>query len=276
MTETDNSLHGTGQFRLHYTNTNDAAQALLGPAYSFGNEAKITASLETEREAVRRNLRGLNRQVGNPVTTHKIAYEIESSQLTFNALAIALFMEHTLGSDTARTAASDVTITTFDFRTSQGKTHNQSRWYDLIHQTTFARYLHVTSVTLTGALLVYGAAADSATLLEGKDYELDKTMGAVRFLRAIDDNIITTVTYGAIAAGDGVYARTQTPLAKNKLSGIGAIQIFDDAGKLILKHEGFGCDVIPNGDIEFNSRLSTVKLKVNASLPTGNILVSQD
>lgn len=270
MQTTDNSVYGTGQFRLHYTSTSDPAQSLLGPAYSFGNEAKITANIEAEQSKIPRNNRGINRVSGNPTKAFKVAYEIELSQLTYNGLARAFFMDQTTPSDNVRTAQATQAIVGFDFRSSQSKTHHLNRWYDIA--TSSLRYQHINSVALTGALLAYGASADSTTLLEGTDYELDKTLGLVRFLKAIDDQISGTVNYSAITTSSAVYSKVQGPLASNKLSGIGAIDVWEE-GQLIWKHEGFACDVFPNGDIDFNSDLSTVKLRVNAKAPMGNLLV---
>lgn len=271
MIETDKSLYGTGQFRLHYTNTDDAAQSLLGPSYTFGNEAKITVNPESEQVEIKRHLRGLNRKVSNPLASMKLSYDLEISQLTFNALARVLHVSGQTFTEFTRSSGTD-NASNFDFRTSEGKALVQDRWYDI---TAFSvRGLHLTSVTLTGAQSAYGANADATGLLEDKDYELDRTMGAVRFLRAVDDIISVTATFPAITSSDPFYSWIVTPNAKPKLSGVGVVEVFNDERKLIHKHEGFGCVVVPNGDLEFNSQLSTVKLKLLPTLPTGNILTN--
>lgn len=270
MIETDKSLYGTGQFRLHYTSTGDAAQAMLGPSYTFGNEAKITVNPESEQVEIKRHLRGINRKVSKPVASMKLSYDLEVSQLTFNALARVLFVNGQSFSEFTRSAGTGTAASALDFRTSQGKALVQDRWYDI--SALEVRGLHLTSVALTGAQSAYGANADATGLLEGKDYELDRTMGSVRFLRAVDDIINVTSTYPAITASDPQYSWVVTPNANPKLSGIGVVEVFNDDRKLIYKHEGFGCVVVPNGDLEFNSQLATVKLKILPTLPTGNIL----
>lgn len=270
MTDTAQSRYGTGSFRLHYKNTDVPATSLLGPAYDFGNEAKITINPETEQSKITRNNRGLNRIQGNPTTSFKVSYDIEVSQLTWNAMARVFFMTQSNPSDNVRTAQAGQSIVALDFRTASGLTHHKDRWYDI--STSSLRYQHVNSVALVGIQSSYGAAADSTSLLEGTDYELDKTMGCVRFLKAIDDVISGSVNYSEITSASAVYGRVAVPLEQNMLSGIGAIDVWED-GKLIWKHEGFGCDVFPNGDVDFNSELSMVKLKVNAKVPMGNIFV---
>ena len=270
MSSTDNSVYGTGQFRLHYTNVSNPAQALLGPAYAFGNEAKITVNPEAEQSKIVRNNRGVNRISGNPTKEFKVSYEIEISELTYNGLARGLFMDQTTPSDNARSAQATQAIVTLDFRTSQSKTHHLDRWYDLSNSS--LRFQHLNSAALTGALASYGAAADSTTLLEGTDYELDKVLGRVRFLKAIDDQISGSVNFSEITSSSEIYGKVQTPLAANMLSGIGVIDVWEDS-ELIWKHEGFACDLIPNGDIDFNSDLSTVKLRANAKVPMGNLFV---
>lgn len=274
MLESDLALYGTGQFRIHYTNTSDAAAAMLGPAYTFGNETKIGVSAEPEHQKIVRNSRGRNRKVSNPVSSMKITYDLEVSQLTFNALARAMFVNGQAFTAFTRSAGSGSAVDALDFRTSQGKAVDLSRWYDLA--ASGVRALHLTSAALRGVNLAYGAAGDSTTLLEGKDFELDRTMGAVRFLRTLDDQISATVDFAAIAATDPLYSWIVTPLANPKLTGIGVIEVFNDSGNLVYKHEGFGCDVVPDGDIDFNSNLSTVKLKILPSLPTGSILANAD
>lgn len=72
--------------------------------------------------------------------------------------------------------------------------------------------LAITALVLAGVEEAYGAGGDSTTLAEGIDYELDADIGQVRWLKAINDDVITpTITSATIAATSTNYMTKAKP-----------------------------------------------------------------
>jgi len=161
---------------------------------------------------------------------------------------------------TARAALANVAGTAYNFDTgAAGVASVKGKGFQLLDAN--GNLAHdLAAVTVTGGNAVYGAGADSASLAEGIDYEVDLKLGYITFRDVIDDDVISiNLTAPAIAEGTVLgYMQKLKPGSKFTHRGFGNLYAFDDdeEDNLAFKHLDFQFEMTATsgptlGDDEF-------------------------
>ncbi len=117
-------------------------------------------------------------------------------------------------------------------------------------------------LTSTGTAVVYYTA-----LVEGTDYEVDLTLGRIRFTTSatITSSVQPIVTSAVISLGDARSLFGLTPLQNLTRTGFGRIVCYDqkDENIIVFDHQDFECELSVENAAEINSSSwSEIQLKV--------------
>lgn len=183
----------------------------------LGNIPGLQYNPNAENKTVMIVRRGLKRPGKSHTTAIEPKYEVTSNELSDEVLDMIFFVdaEHDFGSagaDNAQTGLSAVDGTDFDFdEGADGAGVLAGQRTDILDAN--GKQVHqITALALVGVATNYGPAEDSATLVEGVDYELDADIGQIRWLKAINNDVITpTITSETITSSSKKYMRKRKP-----------------------------------------------------------------
>jgi len=183
----------------------------------LGNIPGLQYNPNAENKTVMIVRRGLKRPGKSHTTAIEPKYEVTSNELSDEVLDMIFFVdaEHDFGSegaDNAQTGISAVDGTDFDFdEGADGAGVLAGQRTDILDAN--GKHVHqITALALVGVATNYGPAEDSATLVEGVDYELDADIGQIRWLKAINNDVITpTITSETITSSSKKYMRKRKP-----------------------------------------------------------------
>ena len=123
-------------------------------------------------------------------------------------------------------------------------------------------------------------AWDSTALAHNIDYVRDEKLGMVKFLKSIDDDVITpTITSKTISSTSGEYLKKLVPGEKAFVEGYFMVYFWDDDedGNLALCHEYIYGRLRPTQGPTFNQDYVTVKVQlIVLADDRGEVLVRPD
>jgi len=204
-------------------------------------------------------IRGLKRPISSFTEMIDPSYDISGQQLTDDMIDWIFYVDagHAFGSeggDNAQSAISATAGTAWDFDEGADGTGIQiGQRVDVLD----AAGNHVTfdddsALTLAGTQSNYGSAGSATALLEGTDFEFDRELGQVVFLRAINDDVITpTLTSPAITSASKNYMTKRMPIREGKVSLRCRLFFFDQDkdSNLILAHKDFLGEISASGGL---------------------------
>lgn len=215
----------TAEFSFSH-NATSAADAQARGYLDLGNIKSINPGTEPTKQEHFGSYRGIRRSDKTVVTQDKISYKVVVDELNKKNLEI-LLGGTSIGefSQAALTAAAGTVLGFTATPAVIGK------WYDIL--------------TAAGAQLRRLTTVTIATKVEGTDFELDLTLGRVRFLTAQAADLTPTITCAAITSGSATGFENFTPLLEAVKTGYGRVVMFDtQSGETVVyDHYGFNCDV---------------------------------
>lgn len=184
---------------------------------NLGNIPGLQYRPNAENKKTMINVRGLRRPAKSHTTGIDPKYEVNVNELSDKVMDMIFFVdaEHDFGSagaSNSQSGLSAVAGTALDLDAADdGIAVAVGDRVDIL-DASGKHVTHITAIVLTGAKLVYGPDGDQAALVEGIDYELDGDVGQVRFLKAINDDVIgTSITSETIAATSQNYMTKRKP-----------------------------------------------------------------
>lgn len=184
---------------------------------ALGNVPGLQYQPNAENKKTMANIRGLKRPLKSHTTGIDPKYEVTVNELRDDVLDMIFFVDTTHdfgsgGADNAQTGLSAAAGTAFDFDAGDdGVAVAAGERVDILNASG-GHVTHVTAIVLTGVNLAYGPDEDQAALVEGVDYELDGDVGQIRFLKAINDDVISTsITSETITAVSSNYMIKRKP-----------------------------------------------------------------
>lgn len=249
-------LVGTAEFAFSENATSAANASALG-WLSLGNIDEMTPEVNLEQLEHKGSYRGIKRTDRTVTTESDVTYRLKADEWNLKNLAI-LFGAST---GTAHTQSSQSAASADAIVFSGGAPSDENLWYDVL--VSAARIRGITALTI-------------ATLTEGTDFEVDGTLGRVRFLTEQTASRTPVITAAAITSADAGYFVGLTPLATPTRSGFGNLTIFDQDtnNTVVLDHVAFQCDVTADTAGAVNGTAFTeINLIVKMTESVGNILV---
>jgi hypothetical protein len=247
-------LVGTGEFSFADGATS-AANALTVGYTDFGNVLAFTPQVENEKLEHFGSYRGVRRKDKTIATQVQLVYQLRLDEWKPEILEI--LFGSTAGSNHTQGATSGDSGDAIDFTAI---TWDERKWYDIT--ISGVRQRNLTTVTV-------------ATLTEGTDFEVDLTLGRIRFLTTQSTSLVPLVTADAITSADAGYMVGLKPMQNITREGYGRLVIFDqyDSAKVVIDHVDFSCEVSVESAGEIDGQnWSEVTLNVEVTDDVGNIL----
>ena len=213
----------------------------------LGNIPGLQYQPNSENKTTMGNIRGFKRTLKSFTTSIDPKYEVTANELSRDVLDMVLFVEpdHDFGiegADNVQTGLSATAGSSFDFDAgSSGTAIAAGERVDIL-DATGKLVTQVTGIVLTGVNANYGPGADQNALVEGVDYELDGNVGQIRFIKPINDDVISTnITSQTITSASSNY------MVKRKPNRVGSrewlTRIFwwdqDDLSNWVMWHKDF-------------------------------------
>lgn len=214
---------------------------------SLGNIPGLQYNPNSENKTTMMVVRGIRRPAKSHNTSIDPKYEVSVNEISDDVLDMIFFVDQghdfgSAGADNAQTGISAAAGGAFDFDAGDdGVAVAAGERVDIL-DTDGKHVQHVTAIVLTGTNLNYGPDADQAALVEGVDYELDGALGQVRFLKPIDDDVITTsITSETITATSKSYMRKRKPNRVGYIERMCRIYWFDqdNDSNWVMAHKDF-------------------------------------
>lgn len=227
----------------------------------FGNIGDVKYNPTSDNKVMKFTRRALTRTAKAHNRSIEPKYEVMSNELSRLLRQLIFFTDpdHVWGAegaDNAQSAISATAGTPWDFdEGDDGQGVAIGDRTDILNASG-AHVIGCTALVLAGVETVYGAGADSATLAEGVDYEHDSQLGQVRWLRAIDDDVITpTITCPAITSASANYMTKMKPNRVGYIERICRVNFFDqdEVANWAMAHNDFLARIIATDGPQANN-----------------------
>ena len=243
----DALLIGTGEFSFALGATSVAQANQLGYR-DFGNVKAFQVDASGEDKEHFGSYRGILARDDNRKQKIKVGYKLTNDEWSYNTLKHLFFatpIGNYLRAALAAVAGTPIPGTAglfFDVMDANGN-----------------RVRQLTAVTFPNKT-------------EGTDFEVDYTLGRVRFLTPQNAALTPTITAAAVAAGSPGSLITSAPLTQNIFKGFGRLVCFDEnpVQPVMWEHTDFGCQVEISGtpDVKGDD-YSDMSLSVIVTSPAG-------
>ena len=211
----------------------------------FANLPGLSYDPQAEHKDTMIMVRGVKRPGKSHTTSINPKFTAKSNELNQQIVDFVFFADENedLGSeavDNAQAALSAAAGSDFDFdEGADGAGVTIGQRTDILNAAG-ARISNITAIVLTGGEEAYGATGDQTTLLEGTDYELDALLGQIIWLKAINDDVISTsITAPAITSDSDNYMVKRKPNQKGSREMLARMYWYDqdETSKLKLAYE---------------------------------------
>lgn len=211
----------------------------------FSNLPGLEYQPNAEHKETMINVRGVKRPGKSYTTGLDPKFIAKANELNQRIIDFVFFADEdedfgAESADNAQAALSAVAGQSFDFdEGADGVGVGVGERTDIL-TSTGGRLRDVSAIVLTGVNLSYGSGEDQAQLVEGVDYELDGLLGQIVWLKAINNDVISTsITAPAITADSSSY------MVKRKPNKVGSREMMarmywydqDETAKLKLAYE---------------------------------------
>lgn len=254
---TDAVLIGTGEFSIAVGASTPAAAQLIGYK-DFGNVKVFDVSAEGEKKEHYGSYRGT--QVRDRLDNRKlkIGYKLTCDEWTADMLSYFFFGKQNGSLTRSALAAAAGTAQAF----AAGTPSDVNKWYDIL-DASGVRHRFLTGVTF-------------ASKTEGTDFELDLTLGRVRWLTVQTASVTPTITAPAIVAGDNNNLAIVDPLTQGLIQGMCRLVCFDELSRqnIVFDHVDFYGQLALDGSPSIKGDdYSDYSIMVNVGTPRGKIFV---
>jgi hypothetical protein len=222
---TDALYVGTGEFSFCEGATT-LAEALAKGYIDIGNVKVFQPVVEMQKLVHVGCYRGRKIRDVTVVTQQDISYKLTGEEWKKNNLLVLYGASEGAGHTQSAQAAANADALDFTIVNS-----DPSRWYDITKAS--AHIINLTTVTI-------------ATKTEGTDFELDKTLGKIRFITVQTTSLTPVITAPAITANDATFMPSLLPGGNLIRSGFGRLTFYDRGG-VGIDHRDFLCDLTCEG-----------------------------
>lgn len=262
----DSVIFGSAEFSFAEGATSVTTANTIG-YYDVGNVVSVQPVLEINQLDHFSGYRGCVKRDKKIITSSSLDWDLTLDNLTIGNLALGL-----AGSDatdyTASALASQAYVLNFSTIT-----WGKNLWFDILDGSGNKIY-NITSVTS----VTHTAAATTLTEDTGDgtgDYEIDLTLGRIRFLtQRTEADVTITFNSAAVTSADDFFFNAITPLESGIRTGFGRLVVYEcgPTNNIVIDHRDFKCQILPVELSEINGTnpaWGTIGLKVavDASVP---------
>lgn len=235
-------LIGSGQFSFA-DGAATAAAAQTAGYRDFGNVAVFSLQSKSDPKMHYGSYNGVRRRDKTVVTQSEVGY-----QFKFDEIGAQNMRYHLFGTPGAKLTQSSRSAVATTLPGSPVK----DRWYDVI--VSGARVREVTTL----------AFVTTPSTVEGTDFIIDYKTGRYRWVTTPPGTITSiSVTAPAITSTDPTSLTPVVPNDNPIRRGIGRLICYDADGVFAFEHEGFYCEIYPEGNPDFDGQKNT-ELTINA------------